>query len=67
MYKLLNYFINTYLIDLTYKTSFMTITLTMGSTFVITISLHLKVGHLSANFLVLHSNFFLKEVIGCLF
>jgi hypothetical protein len=53
--------------DLTYKTSFMTITLTIGSAFVITISPHLKVGNLSAIFLVLHSLKKLKEVIGCLF
>jgi hypothetical protein len=45
----------------------MTITLTVGLAFVITISPHLKLGHLNANFLVLHSKTNLKEVIGCLF
>jgi hypothetical protein len=67
MYKLLNCFINTYLIYLIYMTNFMTITLTIGSNFVITISPHLKVGHLSAKFLVLHSKTNLKEVTSCLF
>jgi hypothetical protein len=53
--------------DLTYKTSFMTITLTIRSTFVTTISPHLKVGRLNAKILMLHFKTNLKEVIGCLF